>query len=106
MINQSEISSKFSADTLAFQGAISDKTSLVIYTISMGVTGLTIAFIKGWLLTLVLFGVLPLIIGSMCFYVYNINYKERKEKEAYNKAGGRAEQALSSIKTIKILNGE
>lgn len=91
---------------MAFQGAISDKVPLVMYVVAMAISGLVVAFVKGWLLTLVLLGVFPLIIGSMYLYMYNIRTKGKREEKSYSKAGGRAEQALYSIKTVKMLNGE
>lgn len=105
-VNQAEISSQFSTDTLAFQAAVSDKIPLVLYVISMGVSGLIVSFIKGWLLALVLLGVFPLVIGSVYLCMYNIQSKGKREDKNYIMAGGRAEQALSAIKTVKMLNGE
>lgn len=75
LVNQSELTSQFSTDTVAFQGAISDKIPMVMYVIAMGIAGLIIAFVKGWLLTLVLFGVFPLLIGSMYLYMRHIQIK-------------------------------
>jgi ATP-binding cassette subfamily B (MDR/TAP) protein 1 len=91
---------------MAFQGALSDKIPLVLYVIAMGISGLVVAFIRGWLLTLVLFGAFPVTFGSMYLYMYNVQHKGKRELKSYAVAGGRAEQALSSIKTVKMLNGE
>lgn len=91
---------------MAFQGALSDKIPLVLYVIAMAISGLIIAFVKGWLLTLVLFAAFPVIIGSMYLYMYNVQNKGKKEQKSYAVAGGRAEQALAAIKTVKMLNGE
>lgn len=77
-INQAELSSQFSADTMAFQGALSDKIPLVLYVIAMAISGLIVAFVKGWLLTLVLLGVFPIIIGSMYLYMYNVQNKGKR----------------------------
>lgn len=90
---------------MSFQGALSDKIPLVLYVIAMGISGFVVAFIKGWLLTLVLLGVFPLIILSMYLYMYNVQTKGKREEKSYAEAGGRAEQALFSIKTVKVLNG-
>ena len=82
MINQAELSSQFSADTMAFQGAISDKIPIVLYVIAMGITGLIIAFVNGWLMTFVLFACFPVIILSMYLYMRNIANKSKKEASA------------------------
>lgn len=36
----------------------------------------------------------------------HIQTKGQKEQKSYDIAGGRAEQALAAIKTVKMLNGE
>lgn len=104
--NQSEISAQFSLDTSAYQAAISEKIPLALYIIAMGISGLIVAFINGWLLTLVLLAVFPPMIGSFYFVAVILQNKTKKEERCYAKAGGRAEQALSSIKTVKMLNGQ
>lgn len=78
-INQAELSSQFSADTMSFQGALSDKIPLVMYVVAMAISGFIVAFVKGWLLTLVLLGVFPLIILSMYLFMYNVQTKGKKE---------------------------
>jgi ATP-binding cassette subfamily B (MDR/TAP) protein 1 len=90
---------------MAFQGAISDKIPLVLYVIAMGISGLIVAFVSGWLLTLVLLSVFPLLIGSMYLYMKNVQNKGKREEKSYSSAGGKAEQALAAIKTVKMLNG-
>ncbi len=90
---------------MAFQGAISDKIPLVMYVIAMAISGMVVAFARGWLLTLVLLGVFPIIIGSMYLFMYNVQNKGKREEKSYSVAGGRAEQALAAIKTVKMLNG-
>ena len=70
------------------------------------ISGFIFAFVTGWLMSLVVFATLPLFGIAGVLFVYALEGKDKKEKEAYAKAGGRAEQAIESIKTIKILNGE
>ena len=73
-------------------------TSLVI-AISYVVIGLVYA----WKLALVLLAVLPLI--SVCgalMYTMSKKYKE-KELQAYENAGGIAQNVLTSIKTVSVL---
>lgn len=78
MINQAELSSQFSSDTLAFQGAMSDKIPTVLYVIALGISGFSIAFSTGWLLTLVMFAALPVIIGSMSLLMYHVQNKGKR----------------------------
>ena len=105
-INQSELSTKFATDSFAFQGAIGEKVSTLIMTIAMLIAGFIIAFIKGWLMTLVVLVSLPVIgLGGVLFSSAVANKDKTQEKE-YAEAGGMAEQAISAVKTVKQLNGE
>lgn len=45
----------------------------------MAISGMVVAFARGWLLTLVLLGVFPVIIGSMYLYMYNVQNKGKRE---------------------------
>lgn len=105
-INQASLSSEFSADTMMFQSAIGEKISLVLYVIALAISGLIVSFISGWLMALVVLAIMPLIIFTMFLYMKNVQSKSKRDEQSYSNAGGRAEQALSSIKTIKTLNGE
>ena len=78
MINQAELSSQFSSDTMAFQGAISDKIPIVLYVIAMAIAGIIISFVRGWLLALVLFASFPVIVLSMYLYMNNIQKKAKR----------------------------
>lgn len=70
------------------------------------VGGLIFGFITGWTLTLVLLATFPALAIAGTFYMWVIENKDKNEQKAYSRAGGRAEQALSAIKTVKQLNGE
>lgn len=77
-INQSELATKFATDCFAFQGAIGEKVSTLIMTISMFVAGFIIAFIKGWVMTLVIICSLPFIaLGGFLF----MSASAKKDKE-------------------------
>lgn len=60
-INQSELATKFATDCFSFQGAIGEKVSTLIMTLSMFIVGFVIAFVYGWLMTLVVLASMPLI---------------------------------------------
>lgn len=57
-------------------------------------------------MTLVVLATIPALGISGYFYMKVIGEKDKKEQQSYAAAGGRAEQALSAIKTVKQLNGE
>jgi ATP-binding cassette subfamily B (MDR/TAP) protein 1 len=105
MINQAELASKFTTDSFAFSGAIGEKVSTIIMTFGMFFAGFAIAFSTGWLMKLVVLCSLPAIGLAGWLYIYAIQAVDSKSSKDYSTAGGFAEQALSSIKTVKQLNG-
>ena len=52
--------------------------------------GLTIAFIKGWLMAVVLLATIPALIIGGIFYVGALTKSDEKQKQDYAEAGGRA----------------
>lgn len=75
-------------------------------TIAMFIAGFIIAFTKGWLMTLVSLATLPAIGFGGYLYATAIARKNTELQKEYSEAGGKAQQAISSIKTVKALNGE
>lgn len=64
------MASTFATDCFAFKGAIGEKVSNVIMAISMFVVSFVIAFIYGWLMTLVVLCSMPVIaLGGVAFAV-------------------------------------
>jgi len=75
-------------------------------TISNIIIGLIFGFVKGWLMSLVLLATLPALAMAGFLYIYVLENKYATEQEMYMKAGGKAEQAISAVKTVKQLSGE
>ena len=74
-------------------------------TVASILAGFIFAFIVGWLMTLVVLATLPALGIAGMFYMKVIGQKDKVSKKKYHTAGGKAEQALSAIKTVKQLNG-
>jgi ATP-binding cassette subfamily B (MDR/TAP) protein 1 len=74
-------------------------------TIATLIAGFIFAFITGWLMTLVVLATIPALGIAGYFYIKVIGEKDKKEQKSYAAAGGKAEQAISAIKTVKQLNG-
>jgi len=82
IINQSELATSFATDCFAFKGAIGEKVSSVLMSISMFIAGFVIAFIYGWLLTLVVMASLPVIaFGGILFSQAIGRQSEEQEKD-------------------------
>jgi ATP-binding cassette subfamily B (MDR/TAP) protein 1 len=78
----------------------------MIQTFAMFIAGFVIAFFKGWKMTLVTLAAIPALAIAGAIYVTAIQTKDKRNSKFYAKAGGMAEQAFSSIKTVKQMNGE
>mgnify|MGYP000884205006 FL=1 len=105
-MNQTELSSRFSSQTFAFQGAIGEKNATFIMTFAMLISGFVIAYVKGWKMALVMTATMPALIISGIIYMAIIQNKDKKMTAAYSAAGGKAEEAIGAIKTVKFLTGE
>lgn len=80
-INQSELAVRFAADCFTFDGAIGAKLSTLIMVLSMLITGVVIAFVHGWVMTLVMISSLPVIgLGGYLFMSVSANKEKLQEK--------------------------
>ncbi|XP_073227032.1 ABC transporter B family member 11-like [Cicer arietinum] len=70
--NSGEVVGRMSGDTVLIQEAMGEKVGKFIQYVSSFLGGLVVAFIKGWLLTLVLLSSLPLLVlsGSIMSFVF------------------------------------
>ncbi len=77
----------------------------MIHVCGTFIGGLTIAFVRGWLMTLVCLAAFPIIAWAGYLYMRSLQTKSAEFQKYYSKAGGLAEQAFYSIKTVKQMNG-
>ena len=105
-IDQTQLSSKFSTETFSFQGAVGEKIGTFIKIFATLIAGFIIAYIKGWQMALVVTAGIPAIGFTGFIYVTILQTKDQKTSQSYNEAGGKAEEVIGSIKTVKSLNGE
>lgn len=61
-----------------------------------------IAFIKGWLLTLVLLSSIPLLVISAAFMTIVMAKLRSRGQAAYSVAAGVVEQTIGSIRTVRM----
>ncbi|KAL4481127.1 hypothetical protein ABPG72_015082 [Tetrahymena utriculariae] len=104
--NPNQLATKIATECFAIQGAISDKVATFITTISMFFGGFIVAYLRGWLMSLVVSATIPVIFAGGMIVAVVIKKAEQVSQQAYTSAGGVAEQALNAVKTIKSLNGE
>ena len=80
--------------------------AVIIQAIGTGIGGFVVAFTQGWLMTFVCLAGIPVIMFGGYFYMKSLQLKAKDFQKVYGEAGGQAEQAFYSIKTVKQLNGE
>ncbi|KAL4466977.1 hypothetical protein ABPG74_010574 [Tetrahymena malaccensis] len=105
-INSNELSSSVALFCFKIQQAIGEKLCMFIYTLGMLVGSLIISFIRGWQIALVSCIIVPIVWYSCKFLTWVSTGVVKKTTQEYQQAAGVAEQAMSSIRTIKSLNGE
>lgn len=76
----------------------------VTQVIVTAITGLTIAFVYGWLLTFIILLMAPFILGAASYESRIHRGFESKTKKAYEQSGEVAGEAIKEIRTVAALN--
>ncbi|CAM9155268.1 unnamed protein product [Pylaiella littoralis] len=101
-----ELTTRIKRDTLVVSQGIGIKLARLIQFLSMFISGFTIGFAKGWELALIMLCVVPplaLAGGFMFGKLAGLALRYQKRNAA---AGGAAEEAISSIRTVVTFSGE
>ena len=98
--NAFEFATKVQAQLEQVEMGIGDKFGQIIMMLSQCVSGLVIAFITSWKITLVMLCVAPFIIGVILFMINSMRIGIIMGRKTYEKAGGIAEEMLYNIKTV------
>ncbi|XP_019066751.1 ABC transporter B family member 21 isoform X3 [Solanum lycopersicum] len=101
-----EVIAKMSGDIFVIQDAMGEKVGRLIRSMAMVIGGFVTAFIKGWLLAIVMLSpIVPLaiVIGTMYLFM---SRKASLSQKAYSKAANVVEQTISSIRTVASFTGE
>jgi len=99
--NTSELSARLSKECQAIQRAIGEKFGGVLFAMFMSVSGLALAFTRGWLFSFILFGAFPIIVLATALIGKSIEAGTRDNLKAYGQSAGYAEQALNAIKVVQ-----
>ncbi|KAJ8549049.1 hypothetical protein K7X08_032756 [Anisodus acutangulus] len=95
-----------SGDTILLQEAMGDKVANFIMNISTFFGGFVVAFIKGWLLTLVLLTSIPATVISFKCVAWVLSKMSGSGQAAYADAGKVVEQTVGGIRTVASFTGE
>ena len=106
VISPEKITAIYSEDTSNFIKAVGDQNHMACMIIGMATGGFILGFTKAVYFTLILLILAPLIILGCIFWAVAMKKQQSQSKESYIDAGGKAEQAILGIRTVKSLNGE
>ncbi|KMT03250.1 hypothetical protein BVRB_8g197930 [Beta vulgaris subsp. vulgaris] len=101
-----EVIGRMSGDTVLIQDAMGEKVGKFLQMISTFIGGFIIAFIKGWLLTLVMLSSIPLLAISGAAMTIIVSKMATRGQAAYGKAATVVQQTISSIRTVASFTGE
>ncbi|CAH9114265.1 unnamed protein product [Cuscuta epithymum] len=101
-----EIVSRMSSDTILIQEAIGEKVGNFIQFMSTFIGGFTIAFIKGWLLALILASCIPILVIVGGLTTSLMSKMSSRGQVAYAHAGNLAVQTIRGIRTVASFTGE
>ncbi|KAK8702333.1 hypothetical protein V6N13_020694 [Hibiscus sabdariffa] len=104
--NTGEVIGRMSGDTVLIQDAMGEKVGKFSQLLSTFFGGFVIAFIKGWLLTLVMLSAIPLLVLSGGTIAVMISKMATRGQNAYAKAATIVEQTIGSIRTVASFTGE
>ena len=68
--------------------------------------GFLVGLVKGWLYTLIILGLTPIMLVGIVFFSYYTMKATKIQTDAYAEAGAIADQSFTFIKTVKAFNGE
>ncbi|KAL9232234.1 hypothetical protein vseg_007365 [Gypsophila vaccaria] len=101
-----EIIGRMSGDTVLIQDAMGEKVAKFIQLISTVTGGFVIAFIRGWLLAIVLLACVPAIVISGGIMALLMMKMSSRAQIAYADAGNVVDQTVTAIKTVASFTRE
>nr|CAD7261440.1 unnamed protein product [Timema shepardi] len=106
-LNQTgDFASRMTEDLNKLEEGIGEKVAMCEFYLVAFISSITLAFIKGWELTLICLVSLPITLLFVGITTRIASALSRKELEVYGQAGSIAEEVLSSIRTVVAFGGE
>uniref|UniRef100_A0A7S0USK3 ATP-binding cassette transporter n=1 Tax=Polytomella parva TaxID=51329 RepID=A0A7S0USK3_9CHLO len=87
-------------DVIDVQEAIGDKAQQLIRSFATFVSGFIIAFIRGWDMTLVMLGSIPIMLVVMSMVAKHMASSTQRQNSSYAKASIIAQQAIAQVRTV------
>ncbi|KAL5227513.1 hypothetical protein ABZP36_015778 [Zizania latifolia] len=101
-----QIVSRMSGDTVLVQDAIGEKVGKFLQLVASFIGGFVVAFVKGWLLSLVLLACIPPVVISAGVVSKMLSKISSMGQASYSDAGNVVEQTIGAIRTVVSFNGE
>ncbi|KAJ3670707.1 hypothetical protein LUZ60_008133 [Juncus effusus] len=101
-----QVVERMSGDTVFLQDAVGEKVGKFIQLLATFFGGFIIAFVRGWLLSLVLLSSIPPLVIAGAVMSSLISKLSSNQQATYNEAGNVVEQTIGSIRTVVSFNGE
>ncbi|TYG89900.1 hypothetical protein ES288_A12G138600v1 [Gossypium darwinii] len=101
-----EVVGRMSGDTVLIQDAMGEKVGKFLQLVSTFLGGFVIAFVRGWLLALVMMSAIPLLVTAGGAMALIISKMVSRGQAAYAKAGTVVEETIGSIRTVASFTGE
>ncbi|XP_076821326.1 phosphatidylcholine translocator ABCB4-like isoform X2 [Clavelina lepadiformis] len=95
-----ELNARLSGDITTLKKGIGEKLSLIILYVSLSTSGLIVALVFAWKVSLVALAMTPVVMISAALLYKVNNICKKRETEAYSKAGAIAEETISSVETV------
>eukprot|EP00889_Picochlorum_renovo_P000110 jgi/Picre1/27140/NNA_000109.t1 len=93
-------------DCNAIQKGIGEKVAMFLFFMATCLSGIIIAFVRGWSMTLVILSLLPILGVAGFLLTYVTGKLTTTLNRAYARRNSLAQQALGNIRTIYAFNGE
>ncbi|KAF9315974.1 ATP-binding cassette, sub-B (MDR TAP), member 4, partial [Podila minutissima] len=100
------LNSRLSADTQLIFDGLADKVGMSLMSLATFVAGFAVAFSNGWRMSLVLLTSVPLMAICGALMAKYTMESTANGQGSYAKAGGLAEQAIGSIRTVFAFDGQ
>ena len=93
-------------DCQKVQKAIGEKISMFLFFMSTAISGIVIAFTKGWDMTLVLLAFMPVLVITGYFASSALARINARTSKADSGASSLAQEALANVRTVFSFNGQ
>nr|XP_029116814.1 ABC transporter B family member 4 isoform X2 [Elaeis guineensis] len=104
--NTGEVVERMSGDTVLIQDAMGEKVGKFIQLTATFIGGFVVAFVQGWLLTLVMLATIPPLVVAGGIVSTVVSKMASRGQAAYGEAAVVVEQTIGAIKTVASFTGE